>query len=132
MQNHVKILGILEIVHGAMIALVGLVIFLVLGGVAGFVSTQNDPDAAVGAGIIGAVGAIIPIVLCVVGAPSIIAGIGLLKYQGWARILTIVLSALHLLSFPFGTALGIYGFWVLLKPETEALFRPQAWPTPAV
>jgi len=27
-----------------------------------------------------------------------------------------------LLSVPIGTALGIYGLWVLLRPETEALF----------
>jgi hypothetical protein len=37
--------------------------------------------------------------------------------------LTIILSALHLFNVPFGTALGVYGFWVLLSPETEALFR---------
>jgi hypothetical protein len=29
----------------------------------------------------------------------------------------------HLFSIPFGTALGIYGLWVLLRRETEPLFR---------
>jgi hypothetical protein len=33
-----------------------------------------------------------------------------------------VLSALNLISIPFGTLLGIYGLWVLLNKETEALF----------
>ena len=33
----------------------------------------------------------------------------------------IVISVLDLLNIPFGTALGIYGLWVLTKPETEAL-----------
>jgi len=37
-------------------------------------------------------------------------------------MLTIVLSALDLLHVPFGTILGIYGLWVMLKPETEQLF----------
>lgn len=32
-----------------------------------------------------------------------------------ARIPAIVLSALALLSFPIGTALGIYGLWTLLR-----------------
>jgi hypothetical protein len=37
----------------------------------------------------------------------------------------IVLSALDLFNIPLGTALGIYGFWVLLNKETEQLFlRP--------
>jgi hypothetical protein len=38
------------------------------------------------------------------------------------------MSALELFSIPFGTALGIYGFWVLLKPETEQLFNQPALP----
>jgi hypothetical protein len=32
---------------------------------------------------------------------------------------------LHILSFPFGTALGVYTLWVLLNAETEAMFRGQ-------
>ena len=124
MQQHVKILAILNIVYGAMTVIAGLVVMLVLGGVAGLIGTTGDQDAQIGAGIMGLIGIIVPIILVLFGAPSIIAGWGLLRYQGWARILTIVLSGLHLLSFPFGTALGIYGLWTLLKPETEAMFRP--------
>jgi hypothetical protein len=58
--------------------------------------------------------------------PGLIAGIGLVKFRPWARILGIVISALDLLSVPFGTALGVYGLWVLLSTETEALFRQSA------
>jgi hypothetical protein len=60
--------------------------------------------------------------------PSLAGGIGLLQLKSWARILVIVLSALHLFAVPFGTALGIYGLWALLKPETEALFQRQPVP----
>ena len=58
----------------------------------------------------------------VLSLPGIIAGIGLLKLQPWARILAIVISALNLLNVPIGTALGVYGLWVLLQAETERLF----------
>ena len=58
----------------------------------------------------------------VLSLPGIIAGIGLLKLQPWARILAIVISALDLLNVPIGTALGVYGLWVLLQAETERLF----------
>jgi hypothetical protein len=125
MQQHIKILAILNIVYGGMVALAGVVVLLVFGGLAGVAGMASDPDAMAGAGFLGVLGAVITGVLFIIAAPSIIAGIGLLKFQPWARILTIVLSALHLLSIPFGTALGIYGFWVLLKPESEALFRPR-------
>jgi len=43
----------------------------------------------------------------------------------WARVLTIVISAFDLLHVPFGTALGVYGLWVLLSSQGEALFRKQ-------
>ena len=33
-----------------------------------------------------------------------------------------------LLSVPIGTALGIYGIWVLTRPETEALFAQRYRP----
>ena len=50
----------------------------------------------------------------------VIAGIGLLRYREWARVLTLVLAAFMLIGFPFGTAIGIYAFWVLLSSEGSA------------
>jgi len=46
-----------------------------------------------------------------------------LHFRPWSRLLALIMSGLELVSIPFGTALGIYGFWVLLKPETEQLFN---------
>jgi hypothetical protein len=54
---------------------------------------------------------------------NIVAGIGLLRYREWARILSLVLAAFMLIGFPFGTAIGIYAFWVLLSNEGSASFR---------
>jgi hypothetical protein len=73
--------------------------------------------------MMGAIGGFVLIVLLALSIPAIIAGIGLMKYQSWARILTIVLSILDLVSIPFGTALGIYGLWVLFTAEGARLFE---------
>jgi hypothetical protein len=54
--------------------------------------------------------------------PGLVAGFGLLAYKSWARILAIVLAALQLLGFPFGTIFGIYVLWVMLNKDTERLF----------
>lgn len=44
---------------------------------------------------------------------GILAGVGLLKKEPWARMLTIVLSFFALfMNIPFGTALGVYTLWV--------------------
>jgi hypothetical protein len=128
MEQHIKILGVLNIVWGAMGAMGGLVVLLVLGGAFGIIRTalQNDTDAAIALPIIGLLGGTIALFLLLVSVPSIIAGIALLNFKPWSRILAIVVSALHLLSIPFGTALGIYGLWVLFSEESLPFFaRPR-------
>jgi hypothetical protein len=57
-----------------------------------------------------------------VSIPGIIAGIGLLSFKPWSRILAIILALLNLPGFPVGTVLGIYSLWALLDNESSQLF----------
>jgi hypothetical protein len=132
MMTHVKVLAWLHIVFGCLLALIGVSALLFFGGLAGIVGMSEPAlDARIAVPILGGIGGLVFLVLMVLALPGIVAGAGLLKFAPWARILTIVLSALHLLSVPVGTALGIYGLWVLTRRETEALFTPQAYRTSA-
>lgn len=54
------------------------------------------------------------------------AGIGLLTIQPWARLLAIVTGVIELISFPLGTALGIYSLWVLLPQVSEMEYQQMA------
>lgn len=131
MQQHIKLLAIFNLVYGGLMVVAAVVMMAVFGGLAGLSHLNGpDSDSLAGAGLFGILGAGLTLMFLVLAAPSIIAGIGLLSYKPWARVLTIVVSALHLLSIPIGTALGIYGLWVMLKPESEALFRSSALPRP--
>jgi hypothetical protein len=131
METHVKVLAILHIVFGVLGVLIGLGVFALFGGIAGLVHMDGDPDAEVAIPILGAIGGLVLVILLVLSVPGIIAGIGLLSYQPWARILTIVLSIFDLLNIPFGTALGIYGLWVLLTTEGARLFEQPRLASPA-
>ncbi len=127
MLTHVKVLGVLHIIFGALGLLAALVLLFLFGGLAGLIQTADQSgDSFVGAGVLGLIGLIVFIVLLVLSLPGLIAGIGLLNLRPWARVLGIVISALDLLHVPLGTALGIYGLWVLLSNQTEALFRNPA------
>jgi hypothetical protein len=129
----VKVIAWLHIVLGGLGILAALGILLLLGGIAGFVGmSSTDPDARVAVPILGGIGAIIFVVIVLLSVPGVIAGIGLLKLAPWARILTIVLSALHILNIPIGTAVGIYGLWALTQRETEALFNRTTYQQPVV
>ena len=123
MAQHVKILGVLHIIYAGLVVLAGVVALVVMGGIAGIISTTDtSPDSQVAPPILAIIGIGVFVLLLLLSLPGIIGGFGLLQFKPWARILVIVLSALELISVPFGTALGIYGLWVLLNRETERLF----------
>jgi len=120
MAQHVKILGILHIVFGALGVLGAVVVLLIFGGLTAFMNAQNAGDLP--APILGLIGGIAFVAILVFSVPGLIIGIGLIQFRPWARIAGIILSALDLLGFPFHTILGIYGLWVLLNRETEQMF----------
>jgi hypothetical protein len=126
MQQHVKILAVLHIVLGGLGVLAGLIALLVFGGLATIINMSESHDDMFAGGILSLIGVVVMIVVFCVSVPGLIAGIGLLSYQPWARILTIIISAVELPAFPLHTALGIYGLWVLLSNEGSALFSRSA------
>lgn len=139
MREHIKILGILNIVMGSLTALVGAVVLLVLGSLAGFLAV-GPPDSSASdlestravAPWLGLLGIVVSAFLVAVALPSIIGGWGLIKYKSWSRVLMIIISGLNLLHIPFGTALGIYGLWVLTNDQSRQLLESGgAFPPPA-
>ncbi|MBE0659821.1 MAG: hypothetical protein IH602_19160 [Bryobacteraceae bacterium] len=122
MMTHVKILAWFNIVLGALGLIAGAAI---LGG--SMVVTDlflfAVEDAGIPAAVVQLAALVITAVVLVLSLPCLILGYGLVNLRPWARILGIVLAALNLLNVPFGTAVSVYAFWVLLKPETEVLFK---------
>ena len=118
MEKHVNLIGILWIAYGGLCFLGGLLVFGILFGIS-FIPDMGH-EAPV---ILRGVGFGIGLFLTVLALPKVIAGVGLLKKQEWARILAIVLSFLSVLNFPLGTALAVYSFVILIKGETSQLFK---------
>lgn len=120
MQTHIKVIGWLYIALGVM-TLLGAACgaALVVGG--GLIS--GDQTAITVTSIVAVV---MVIVLLAVSVPGIIAGAGLLRWKPWARIMALVLAVLNLVSFPFGTILGLYALYALLDDDAQGLFEPSA------
>jgi len=132
MRDHIKILGILNIVMGCLTASIGLVALFILGGLAGAISwagvSSSESGTILAAPIISLIGLGVAAFFVLLGLPSIIGGWGLLMLKPWSRVFTLVVSAFHLLHVPLGTALGLYGLWVLLNDESRMILtdRPAA------
>jgi hypothetical protein len=123
-ETHVKVLAVLHIVFGVCLVLIALVVLgaFSIAGIATAAGASGG-DAVVALPIIGLTGTALFVILLIFSLPALLGGIGLLKFQPWARILVIVLSALNILNFPLGTMLGAYGLYVLLSKEGSRLFE---------
>ncbi|MDH3890295.1 MAG: hypothetical protein OEV49_04360 [candidate division Zixibacteria bacterium] len=117
MEKHVQVLGILFIVFGIMGLIAAVAVFAIFG--LGGALAPSDEEVL----LLVTIGTFIAAMVAVTSVPGILAGWGLLKHQNWARILALVLSFLNLPGIPFGTALGIYGIFVLFNDETVRLFE---------
>jgi hypothetical protein len=124
MDQHIRVLGVLNIVCGALGVLGAVAILAVFGGVIGIVgaASPHSVHPAVAPSVLAVVGGAIALLLLLLSAPSIVAGVGLVRLRNWGRILGVVVSVLHLLNFPFGTALGAYGLWVLSSDRSREAF----------
>jgi hypothetical protein len=130
MRDHIKILGVLNLVMGSLTALAGVVAFLAMGTIAAFiaasVSSAGESDyhnGAIAAPLFMTVGFAIASFFLLLGLPAILGGWGLMRYRPWSRILMIIVSFFHLFHIPLGTALGLYGFWVLLNDESRRILE---------
>jgi uncharacterized membrane protein YozB (DUF420 family) len=119
MNTQVKIVGWLWIVNG-MLSILMAIIGLAVINWPGIVPNPRDSLLA----STGALCFFLPGIIAYV-----VAGYGLLKYKGWARILAIILAILNLILFPIGTALGIYTLVIMFNDETKALFSGEVVPT---
>ena len=117
MEKHINTVATLQIVYSIFGLVIGGIVFFLFHFIGDF---SGDHEAKFVLSIIANV--VITMVL-VLSVPGIIAGMGLYKRKEWARILTIIISIFNLLSFPLGTALGVYSIWALAQPETAAAFR---------
>jgi len=127
MKSQIELVGILHTVYSGIGILIAIACFVLLSGIGWF---SGDPTAL---GILTVVGSVIAVFLTIVSVPGLIAGIGLLRRRPWARILAIVVSCLDLFNIPFGTALGVYTFYVLMNDEAiQLLSETPAGPPVAV
>jgi hypothetical protein len=120
--THIKVIAAIYLVFGILWAVITIIGPAILATVAGLVSTSGDPDAAVGATVLGFAGIAVTLFAGTLAVAFLITAWGLFKLKPWARILGIIMSAVCLTNFPIGTAFGIYALIILFKKETEALF----------
>lgn len=120
MIPHLTLLTVLQRVWGALGLLLGFSTFMLAAGAIAIGITTGGGEIA--AGITATAFAACAIALLAAGAANLWAGTAMQRRQPNGRLATLALAVVNLFVLPFGTALGIYAFWVLLHNETRAAF----------
>lgn len=123
MPSHLHLLWVLQLVWGAVGVLLGASTLMLAAGAAAIGWTTHGDEVA--AGITAVAFLICAVMLLAAGAANAWAGKALKRRQPNGRLATLVLAIPNLFVLPFGTALGIYAFWVLLHHDARAMFEPQ-------
>jgi hypothetical protein len=121
MASHLHLLWVLQLVWGAIGVLLSVSTIMLAAGAAvtGWTSDADEIAASITA---------IAFVICAglllaAGGANAWAGAALKRREPNGRLATLALAVPNLFILPFGTALGIYAFWVLLHNETRRKFE---------
>lgn len=122
-KEHNRMVGIFLMAHGALQG-IGMIIVALIYGVIGsamLVGGRRGEEQMVGAVFIGMI-AVLAVVSVFFLVPQLLGGYKLFKEKPNARTWGIAGSILSLLSFPLGTAAGVYGLWFLFGEEGKRYY----------
>jgi len=123
-DRHVDLLGTLATLWGALAMLVGVSMLLLSAGAFAelLAPAANPVDFA--AGLTAVMFILIGVFALAWGGAHVWAAILMKRRRPLGRVISLALAIVNLVVIPFGTALGAYAFWVLLRDEGRRLFEP--------
>lgn len=121
MRPHLHLLSVLQLTWGGIMLMLGVSTALLALGAAA--AGWTSAGAEISAAVTSLAFAVFAAALLAGGAANSWAGRALHRLDPRGRMATLGLAVPNLFVLPFGTALGIYAFWVLLHNETRTFFE---------
>ena len=122
-QEHNRLISILFHIQGGLQVLVGIFLALLYAGMGSyFMLGLPQEEARFMGGMFIVIGIVVAAVVLLFAVLDFYAAFKIGKVQPIGRTLGIVLSILSLMSFPLGTAMGIYGLWFFFGDNGKMLY----------
>ena len=126
-NDKARLLGLLFWIYTAFNILLVAVIAVIYISIFGVVFSQaphkaNEPPPELIMTIIIVAFVFVFIFTVLFSVPKIVAGYGLRNNRSWARTWAIVASIMACMSFPFGTAIGVFGLIFLFSDDGKLYF----------
>ena len=122
-EAHVDLVGVLFIVWGGLTIVIG-VCTLALGlAAASLISDGDDAGRSqLAAGFVTAMFIAFALLAVAWGSAHTSVGVLVRRRRHWSRLAALLLGSVDLLLLPYGTALGLYTLFVLLRDDTKRSF----------
>ncbi len=131
MQMHINVLSWLMIGDGILIGLLALPVMFFGQLVRHFPMHQPADFPFPIQHFAGSITTLVGLFMIGLASAVAAAGVGLMHFRSWGRGLAIVMAILIVFSFPVGTAIAIYAFWVLFSREGQEFYRARSASTMA-
>jgi hypothetical protein len=122
LHSRITLLGVLFMVWGVLTILVG-ASTLALGVAAAALINSAGVDGGFAAALTASAFTILALIAILWGTAHVAVGNPLRRYRRWSRHAALMLGGVDLLLLPYGTALGVYALWVLLRDDAKRLFE---------
>jgi hypothetical protein len=123
-DTHVRVAAWLHIALGILWVGVGAIVGLLFGAFGAFMGAAANGSATGILALIAGFGFVVFLIIMAFPVLEIIGGVLLLRGSPAGRAITIVFSVLELINIPFGTAIGIYSLWALLRAVPQPALAP--------
>ena len=115
------LLGVLFILWGILTMLIGASTLAL--GIAAAALVSSARGGGFGAGLTAAAFTTLAVLALVWGSVHLLVGMVLRRRRQWSRHAALMLGTVDLLLLPYGTALGVYSLWSLLREDAKRLFQ---------
>ena len=106
------------------VVLFGLIYFVFLGAIfASIPHRPNEPGPELFLPIVLLVMIMVGVMTALFSIPKVVAGYGLRNEKSWGRVWGIIASIMACMSFPLGTALGVWGLLFLFGDDGKRYFE---------
>ena len=123
-ESHVDLVGVLFMVWGGLTILIGAsTLALGMAAAALISSAAQAGRGQFAASLTAATFTVLALLAVLWGAAHLFVGVLVRRRRHWSRLGAILLGSVDLLLLPYGTALGVYALWILLREDTKRLFE---------
>jgi hypothetical protein len=120
--THVDLVGVFFMLWGLLTILVGASTLALGVAAAALINASGREGGGLAAGVTAAAFTVLAIMAVLWGAAHVIVGLSVRRLRHWSRLAALSLGAIDLLLLPYGTAVGAYALWVLLREDAKRMF----------